>query len=84
MTRSLISLTADTPPTLESIISKTDDEEESFILEDLTLLNIDTTDSHSYDTSSVASSDSGDKTNLKMKKKLPDSFSLLGLGNIHY
>lgn len=44
---------------------QTDDEEESFILEDPFLLNIDNTDAHSYDTSSVASSDSGDRTHLK-------------------
>uniref|UniRef100_A0A8C0JYS1 VPS8 subunit of CORVET complex n=1 Tax=Canis lupus dingo TaxID=286419 RepID=A0A8C0JYS1_CANLU len=62
----------------ESILNETDDEDESFVLEDPTLLNIDTIDSHSYDTSSVASSDSGDRTNLKRKKKLPDSFSLHG------
>uniref|UniRef100_A0A2K5PB67 Vacuolar protein sorting-associated protein 8 homolog n=1 Tax=Cebus imitator TaxID=2715852 RepID=A0A2K5PB67_CEBIM len=68
----------DTPPTLESILNETDDEDESFVLEDPTLLNIDTVDSHSYDTSSVASSDSGDRTNLKRKKKLLDSFSLHG------
>ncbi|XP_014448023.1 vacuolar protein sorting-associated protein 8 homolog isoform X3 [Tupaia chinensis] len=68
----------DTPPTLESILNETDDEDESFVLEDPTLLNIDTIDSHSYDTSSVASSDSGDRTNLKRKKKLPDCFSLHG------
>ncbi|EPY82379.1 hypothetical protein CB1_000660005 [Camelus ferus] len=55
----------DTPPTLESILNETDDEDESFVLEDPTLLNIDAIDSHSYDTSSVASSDSGDRTNLK-------------------
>uniref|UniRef100_A0A8C9EVV6 Vacuolar protein sorting-associated protein 8 homolog n=1 Tax=Pavo cristatus TaxID=9049 RepID=A0A8C9EVV6_PAVCR len=68
----------DTPPTLESILNETDDEEESFILEDPFLLNIDNTDAHSYDTSSVASSDSGDRTHLKRKKKLPDSLSLHG------
>lgn len=68
----------DTPPTLESILNETDDEDESFVLEDPTLLNVDTIDSHSYDTSSVASSDSGDRANLKRKKKLPDSFSLHG------
>lgn len=68
----------DTPPTLESILNETDDEEESFVLEDPTLLNVDTIDSHSYDTSSVASSDSGDRAYLKRKKKLPDSFSLHG------
>ncbi|OXB83440.1 UNVERIFIED_CONTAM: hypothetical protein H355_006287, partial [Colinus virginianus] len=55
----------DTPPTLESILNETDDEEESFVLEDPFLLNIDNTDTHSYDTSSVASSDSGDRTHLK-------------------
>ncbi|NWU69121.1 VPS8 protein, partial [Pterocles burchelli] len=68
----------DTPPTLESILNETDDEEESFILEDPFLLNIDNTDTHSYDTSSIASSDSGDRTHLKRKKKLPDSLSLHG------
>ncbi|KAF1549037.1 hypothetical protein FQV10_0008744, partial [Eudyptes schlegeli] len=68
----------DTPPTLESILNETDDEEESFILEDPFLLNIDNMDTHSYDTSSVASSDSGDRTHLKRKKKLPDSHSLHG------
>uniref|UniRef100_A0A8D2MSR3 VPS8 subunit of CORVET complex n=1 Tax=Zonotrichia albicollis TaxID=44394 RepID=A0A8D2MSR3_ZONAL len=68
----------DTPPTLESILNETDDEEESFILEDPFLLNLDNTDTHSYDTSSVASSDSGDRTHLKRKKKLPDSLSLHG------
>ncbi|NWJ01417.1 VPS8 protein, partial [Crypturellus undulatus] len=68
----------DTPPTLESILNETDDEEESFILEDPFLLNIDNTDTHSYDTSSVASSDSGDRTHLKRKKKLPDCLSLHG------
>ncbi|XP_067158299.1 vacuolar protein sorting-associated protein 8 homolog [Apteryx mantelli] len=68
----------DTPPTLESILNETDDEEESFVLEDPFLLNIDNTDTHSYDTSSVASSDSGDRTHLKRKKKLPDSLSIHG------
>ncbi|NXA41332.1 VPS8 protein, partial [Eudromia elegans] len=68
----------DTPPTLESILNETDDEEESFVLEDPFLLNIDNTDTHSYDTSSVASSDSGDRTHLKRKKKIPDSLSLHG------
>uniref|UniRef100_A0A8C0IXC2 Vacuolar protein sorting-associated protein 8 homolog n=1 Tax=Chelonoidis abingdonii TaxID=106734 RepID=A0A8C0IXC2_CHEAB len=57
---------------------QTDDEEESFVLEDPSLLNIDNIDTHSYDTSSLASSDSGDRTHLKRKKKLPDFFSLHG------
>ncbi|KAM6441851.1 vacuolar protein sorting-associated protein 8 homolog isoform 1-T3 [Liasis olivaceus] len=68
----------DTPPTLESILNEIDDEEEPFVLEDPSLLNIDNTDTHSYDTSSVASSDSGDKSHLKRKKKLRDSFSIHG------
>ncbi|NWS22506.1 VPS8 protein, partial [Pachyramphus minor] len=68
----------DTPPTLESILNETDDEEESFILEDPFLLNVDNTDAHSYDTSSVASSDSGDRSHLRRKKELPDSLSLHG------
>ncbi|XP_042313799.1 vacuolar protein sorting-associated protein 8 homolog isoform X4 [Sceloporus undulatus] len=68
----------DTPPTLESILNETDDEEEPFVLEDPSLLNIDNIDTHSYDTSSVASSDSGDRTHLKRKKKLRDSFSVHG------
>ncbi|XP_059586732.1 vacuolar protein sorting-associated protein 8 homolog isoform X3 [Alligator mississippiensis] len=68
----------DTPPTLESILNETDDEEETFVLEDPSLLNIDNIDTHSYDTSSVASSDSGDRAHMKRKKRLPDSFSLHG------
>uniref|UniRef100_A0ABM5G2Q9 Vacuolar protein sorting-associated protein 8 homolog isoform X2 n=1 Tax=Pogona vitticeps TaxID=103695 RepID=A0ABM5G2Q9_9SAUR len=68
----------DTPPTLESILNETDDEEEPFVLEDPSLLNIDNIDTHSYDTSSVASSDSGDRTHLKRKKRLRDSFSVHG------
>ncbi|XP_054838253.1 vacuolar protein sorting-associated protein 8 homolog isoform X1 [Eublepharis macularius] len=68
----------DTPPTLESILNETDDEEEPFVLEDPCLLNIDNIDTHSYDTSSVASSDSGDRTHLKRKKKHHDSFSVHG------
>ncbi|XP_055494531.1 vacuolar protein sorting-associated protein 8 homolog isoform X3 [Leucoraja erinacea] len=58
----------DTPPTLESILNETEDEDESFILEDPTLLNTDNIDAHSGETSSLASSDSGDRTNLKRKK----------------
>lgn len=44
---------------------QTEDEDESFILEDPTLLNTDNIDAHSGETSSLASSDSGDRTNLK-------------------
>ncbi|KAM4024492.1 vacuolar protein sorting-associated protein 8 homolog isoform 3-T3 [Anomaloglossus baeobatrachus] len=67
----------DTPPTLESILNETDDEDEPFIPEDPALLNIETIDTHSCDTSSLASSDSGDRAH-KRKKKLPDAFSRHG------
>uniref|UniRef100_A0A6I8QVK8 VPS8, CORVET complex subunit n=1 Tax=Xenopus tropicalis TaxID=8364 RepID=A0A6I8QVK8_XENTR len=67
----------DTPPTLESILNETDDEEESFIPEDPALLNVEAIDVHSCDTSSLASSDSGDRVH-KRKKKLPDAFSRHG------
>lgn len=67
----------DTPPTLESILNETDDEDEAFIPEDPALLNIETIDTHSCDTSSLASSDSGDRAH-KRKKKLPDAFSRHG------
>ncbi|KAM4626129.1 vacuolar protein sorting-associated protein 8 homolog [Discoglossus pictus] len=67
----------DTPPTLESILNETDDEDESFIPEDPALLNVEVVDTHSCDTSSVASSDSGDRAH-KRKKRLPDAFSRHG------
>uniref|UniRef100_A0A4W5KEV1 Uncharacterized protein n=1 Tax=Hucho hucho TaxID=62062 RepID=A0A4W5KEV1_9TELE len=50
----------DTPPTLESILNEPEDEEEPFILEDTCLLNTENIDAHSCETSSLASSDSGD------------------------
>ncbi|XP_048390775.1 vacuolar protein sorting-associated protein 8 homolog isoform X1 [Stegostoma tigrinum] len=65
----------DTPPTLESILNETEDEDESFILEDPALLNMDSIDTHSGETSSLASSDSGDRTNLKRRKKISDANS---------
>ncbi|XP_032880478.1 vacuolar protein sorting-associated protein 8 homolog isoform X4 [Amblyraja radiata] len=67
----------DTPPTLESILNETEDEDESFILEDPTLLNTDNIDAHSGETSSLASSDSGDRTNLKRRKKVSDISSCI-------
>ncbi|XP_063789062.1 vacuolar protein sorting-associated protein 8 homolog isoform X2 [Pseudophryne corroboree] len=67
----------DTPPTLESILNETDDEDEPFIPEDPALLNVETIDTHSCDTSSLASSDSGDRAH-KRKKRLPDAFSRHG------
>ncbi|XP_041866260.1 vacuolar protein sorting-associated protein 8 homolog isoform X2 [Melanotaenia boesemani] len=59
----------DTPPTLESILSQMEDEEEPFVLEDTCTLNTDNMDAHSCDTSSLASSDSGDPAYLKRKRK---------------
>ncbi|KAI4812971.1 hypothetical protein KUCAC02_024330 [Chaenocephalus aceratus] len=55
----------DTPPTLESILNELEDEEEPFVLEDTCVLNTDNMDAHSCDTSSLASSDSGDPAHLK-------------------
>ncbi|KAM9726368.1 vacuolar protein sorting-associated protein 8 homolog isoform 2-T2 [Menidia menidia] len=62
----------DTPPTLESILSQMEDEEEPFVLEDTCVLNTDNMDAHSCDTSSLASSDSGDPAHLKRKRKALD------------
>uniref|UniRef100_A0A667YJY9 VPS8 subunit of CORVET complex n=1 Tax=Myripristis murdjan TaxID=586833 RepID=A0A667YJY9_9TELE len=55
----------DTPPTLESILNEPEDEEEPFVLEDTCLLNTENIDAHSCDTSSLASSDSGDPSKKK-------------------
>ncbi|KAM7408077.1 hypothetical protein PAMA_001975 [Pampus argenteus] len=62
----------DTPPTLESILNELEDEEEPFVLEDTCMLNTDNIDAHSCDTSSLASSDSGDPAHLKRKKRTVD------------
>ncbi|KAK2848630.1 hypothetical protein Q5P01_008464 [Channa striata] len=62
----------DTPPTLESILNELEDEEEPFVLEDTCLLNTDNMDAHSYDTSSLASSDSGDPAHLKRRRRTVD------------
>ncbi|XP_047458878.1 vacuolar protein sorting-associated protein 8 homolog isoform X2 [Mugil cephalus] len=62
----------DTPPTLESILNELEDEEEPFVLEDTSVLNTDNIDTHSCDTSSLASSDSGDPAYLKRKKRTVD------------
>ncbi|XP_051558427.1 vacuolar protein sorting-associated protein 8 homolog isoform X3 [Myxocyprinus asiaticus] len=59
----------DTPPTLESILNEPEDEDEPFILEDTCLLNTENIDTHSCETSSLASSDSGDRTHLKRRRK---------------
>uniref|UniRef100_A0A3B1KEN4 Vacuolar protein sorting-associated protein 8 homolog n=1 Tax=Astyanax mexicanus TaxID=7994 RepID=A0A3B1KEN4_ASTMX len=55
----------DTPPTLESILNEPEDEDEQFILEDTCLLSTENIDAHSCETSSLASSDSGDRAHLK-------------------
>ncbi|XP_037322281.1 vacuolar protein sorting-associated protein 8 homolog isoform X1 [Pungitius pungitius] len=62
----------DTPPTLESILNELEDEEEPFVLEDTCLLNTDNMDAHSCDTSSLASSDSGDPAQLKRRRRTVD------------
>ncbi|XP_070696841.1 vacuolar protein sorting-associated protein 8 homolog isoform X3 [Pempheris klunzingeri] len=62
----------DTPPTLESILNELEDEEEPFVLEDTCMLNSDNMDAHSCDTSSLASSDSGDPAHLKRKRRTAD------------
>ncbi|XP_072293065.1 vacuolar protein sorting-associated protein 8 homolog isoform X1 [Eucyclogobius newberryi] len=62
----------DTPPTLESILNELEEEDAPFVLEDTCLLNTDNMDAHSCDTSSLASSDSGDPANLKRRKKTLD------------
>nr|XP_046257105.1 vacuolar protein sorting-associated protein 8 homolog isoform X3 [Scatophagus argus] len=62
----------DTPPTLESILNELEDEEEPFVLEDTCMLNTDNMDAHSCDTSSLASSDSGDPVHLKRKRRTVD------------
>ncbi|XP_056147322.1 vacuolar protein sorting-associated protein 8 homolog isoform X2 [Lampris incognitus] len=59
----------DTPPTLESILNELEDEEEPFVLEDNCLLNTENMDAHSCETSSLASSDSGEPAHLKRKKR---------------
>ncbi|KAM4730368.1 vacuolar protein sorting-associated protein 8 homolog isoform 3-T3 [Anableps anableps] len=59
----------DTPPTLESILSQMEEEEDPFVLEDTCILNTDNMDAQSYDTSSLASSDSGDPAHLKRKRR---------------
>ncbi|XP_039994817.1 vacuolar protein sorting-associated protein 8 homolog isoform X2 [Xiphias gladius] len=62
----------DTPPTLESILNEVEDEEEPFVLEDTCVLSTDNMDAHSCDTSSLASSDSGDPAHLKRKRRTVD------------
>lgn len=60
----------DTPPTLESILNEPEDEDEQFILEDTCLLSTENIDAHSCETSSLASSDSGDRAHLKRRRRI--------------
>lgn len=48
-----------------SVCLQLEDEEEPFVLEDTCVLNTDNMDAHSCDTSSLASSDSGDPVHHK-------------------
>uniref|UniRef100_A0A3Q2VMA9 Uncharacterized protein n=1 Tax=Haplochromis burtoni TaxID=8153 RepID=A0A3Q2VMA9_HAPBU len=68
----------DTPPTLESILNELEDEEEPFVLEDTCILNTDNMDAHSCETSSLASSDSGDPSHLKRKRTVDMSSTVHG------
>ncbi|XP_053731744.1 vacuolar protein sorting-associated protein 8 homolog [Synchiropus splendidus] len=68
----------DTPPTLESILNETDDEEEAFVLEDTCVLNPENIDRYSCETASLTSSDSGDPAQIKRRKKTLDPQS-----NVH-
>uniref|UniRef100_A0A1A8B6L6 Vacuolar protein sorting 8 homolog n=1 Tax=Nothobranchius furzeri TaxID=105023 RepID=A0A1A8B6L6_NOTFU len=63
----------DTPPTLESILSQVEEGEDPIVLEDTCTLNTDNMDAQSCETSSVASSDSGDLAHLKRKRRTQDS-----------
>lgn len=47
------------------LVVQLEDEEEPFVLEDTCVVNTDNMDAHSCDTSSLASSDSGDPAHLK-------------------
>uniref|UniRef100_A0AAY4B2K5 Vacuolar protein sorting-associated protein 8 homolog n=1 Tax=Denticeps clupeoides TaxID=299321 RepID=A0AAY4B2K5_9TELE len=68
----------DTPPTLESILNEPEDEDEPFVLEDTCLLNTENMDTHSCETSSLASSDSGDRTHLKRKRPMETNSTVHG------
>ncbi|XP_048866452.1 vacuolar protein sorting-associated protein 8 homolog isoform X1 [Brienomyrus brachyistius] len=63
----------DTPPTLESILNEPEDEDESFVLEDTCLLTAENIDAHSCETTSLASSDSGDRSHHRRRRRALDS-----------
>ncbi|XP_056587442.1 vacuolar protein sorting-associated protein 8 homolog [Triplophysa dalaica] len=63
----------DTPPTLESILNEPEDEDEPFILEDTCLVNTENIDAYSCETSSLASSDSGDRSHFKRRRKVVET-----------
>uniref|UniRef100_A0A8B9RDK5 VPS8 subunit of CORVET complex n=1 Tax=Astyanax mexicanus TaxID=7994 RepID=A0A8B9RDK5_ASTMX len=52
-----------------NILNEPEDEDEQFILEDTCLLSTENIDAHSCETSSLASSDSGDRAHLKRYKQ---------------
>uniref|UniRef100_A0A4W4F5V2 RING-type domain-containing protein n=1 Tax=Electrophorus electricus TaxID=8005 RepID=A0A4W4F5V2_ELEEL len=68
----------DTPPTLESILNEPEEEDEPFVLEDTCLLNTENIDAHSCETSSLASSDSGDRAHLKRRKAIETNATVHG------
>ncbi|XP_029112699.1 vacuolar protein sorting-associated protein 8 homolog isoform X1 [Scleropages formosus] len=59
----------DTPPTLESILNEPEDEDEAFVLEDTCLLGAENIDAHSCETLSLGSSDSGDRSHHKRRRR---------------
>uniref|UniRef100_A0A8C4S4D9 Uncharacterized protein n=1 Tax=Erpetoichthys calabaricus TaxID=27687 RepID=A0A8C4S4D9_ERPCA len=66
----------DIPPTLKSILNETEDE--PFVLEDTSLSNDENIDTHSCETSSLASSDSGDRMFLKRRRLTESSTTVHG------
>uniref|UniRef100_A0A3B3TD32 Uncharacterized protein n=1 Tax=Paramormyrops kingsleyae TaxID=1676925 RepID=A0A3B3TD32_9TELE len=68
----------DTPPTLESILNEPEDEDESFVLEDTCLLTTENIDAHSCETTSLASSDSGDRSHHRRRRALDSSTPIHG------
>ncbi|XP_036401275.1 LOW QUALITY PROTEIN: vacuolar protein sorting-associated protein 8 homolog [Megalops cyprinoides] len=67
----------DTPPTLDSILNEPEDEDEPFILEDTCLLNAENMDAHPATRPSLASSDSGDRTHMKRRRKAVETNALV-------
>ncbi|MFT7807999.1 vacuolar protein sorting-associated protein 8 homolog [Arapaima gigas] len=72
----------DTPPTLESILNEPEDEDEPFILEDTCLLGTENMDTHSCETLSLGSSDSGERSHHKRRKPRPLEHSATVHGSV--